>query len=405
MSFNQVKNYLITKDYPNEKFKNLEESFNTIKIGLGVTFSKDLPYTYITNIKGKKLGLYVIDREAMNMSHNVGGQFSLKIRAKSHRYNEISPYVYWNNNKQKVIDLGFQHLRKYKDEYTEDELPLLVPLHLSDDVNIPEYDYMNNKNHIGLEHECCLCLFRLGIPSSFPSNLMTFMIKDYLKDNPIDNLKILDLSAGWGDRLLSACALDATYMACDPNTEMIPIYDQIINKYGTKDKQKVHCLPFEDLDERDERDERKFNMMYTSPPFFDLEIYSNEDTQSSSRYKTLESWLTGFMYPCLEKANKMLMKNSPVFLHLSDIKDNERSYKYVQNVIDYATSKLKWKYIGIYGHAVKDKEQKQSETKETREIKNASLLKPTKFIKSFKDGIRVNKFGEALSQTIWYFKT
>ena len=99
-----------------------------------------------------------------------------------------------------------------------------------------------------------------------------------------------------------------------------------------------------------------------------------------------------------------MINNSPVFLHLSDIKSENRTINYVQKTIDYVTNELDWKFVGVYGHAVKDIE-KENETTETRQIKNTMLLKPTNYVKSFKDGIRVNKYNQALAQSIWYFVT
>ena len=396
MSLQEIKDYLLHLDYPKEKCKNMEECYNIIKNGDGVKLNCDFPYTYVTNITNhtRHLGLYILDREKMNNSHNVGLQFNYLVKSKSRRYDNISSYNYWNQNKESVIKLGLQHLEKYIDQYPSEELPI----ELGGTKSI-------NSNHIGLENECCLCLFRLGNPSSFPSNLMTKMITDYYnaynrKSMNNKEIKILDISAGWGDRLLSACSLDATYLSCDPNTEMRHVYDEIINTYGTIGRQRVYTMPFEDYicD-----NSFKYNCLYTSPPFFDLEIYSDEKTQSTSRYKSLDSWLNNFLFPCLKKCDSMLESNSPIYLHLSDIRSETRSYNYVSDVINYVVKQLKWRFIGVYGHVLQDKEDKESETAEIRAGKNTLLLKPTKYIKKFKDGIRINKKEEALSQSIWYF--
>ncbi len=48
-----------------------------------------------------------------------------------------------------------------------------------------------------------------------------------------------------------------------------------------------------------------FDLVLTSPPFFDLEIYVSdrgEDRQSSSDYPTFQGWLDGFLFPSMRKA-------------------------------------------------------------------------------------------------------
>ena len=59
-------------------------------------------------------------------------------------------------------------------------------------------------------------------------------------------------------------------------------------------------MGFEDLDIKtlikEDKILSKYNILYTSPPFFDLEIYSNEETQSNNRYKELDTWLDKFLF-------------------------------------------------------------------------------------------------------------
>ena len=398
MSYEKIIEYVKGLDYPIEKYVNLDECYDNIKNANGVKFTTTFPYTFLTNINSRDikvnhLGLYILERDTMNKCHNVGSQFNLIVRSKSRRFDSISSYEYWNTKKDEVIKLAKTHLEKYKDDYNNEELPIELGGTESD------------KNHVSLEHECSLCLFRLGMPSAFPSNLMTAMLRDKISKHNIkynnDPYKVLDISAGWGDRLISACSMDIFYTACDPNTNMKPIYEKIIDKYGNMNKQRVYTIPFEDYIPEDNA--LKYNALYTSPPFFDLEIYCEEDTQSTSRYKSPEKWLNCFLKPCLNKCNDLLLEGADIYLHLSDLKSENNTFQYVKDVIIYCTRTLKWKFIGVYGHTIGDKIDKESETIESRNIKNSMLLKPTSFIKSFKDGVRVNKRGEALSQSIWYF--
>jgi len=128
----------------------------------------------------------------------------------------------------------------------------------------------------------------------------------------------LDISAGWGDRLITAAALKMRYRAADPNTKLQPGYQKIINLYGDPALQEVDPVGFEDL----ELGEELFDVVLTSPPYFNLEIYNSEEkTQSIVRYPERTGWLVQFLFPVLQKAWKHLRIGGYMILHLGDNKE------------------------------------------------------------------------------------
>jgi DNA modification methylase len=52
-----------------------------------------------------------------------------------------------------------------------------------------------------------------------------------------------------------------------------------------------------------------FDFAFTSPPYFDTEIYSDEKTQASNRYKTLEEFNKKFLEKLIVKTIKALKPN------------------------------------------------------------------------------------------------
>ena len=42
--------------------------------------------------------------------------------------------------------------------------------------------------------------------------------------------------------------------------------------------------------------ENHFDMVFTSPPYFSVERYSYDDTQSWIRYKTIDDWNKNFLH-------------------------------------------------------------------------------------------------------------
>ena len=394
-------------EYPLEWIQDLNKCFNIVKTGDGIQYSEKIDWTCITKLNVPKLGLFILDRDIMNLSHYISSSYNLKYRAQSKRYNDISPYDYWCNNKDKVIQLAVNQLIRYQNTYAKYNLPIDLPENNEIEEH-NEIDIYNTKYdaYKSLENECSLCLFRLGMPSSFPANLMTYMLKNNVNNYVDNNLRILDISAGWGDRLISAISLDANYLSCDPNSNLSNTYYNMIHTYGNPEKQKVFTMPFEDLDIKtliaNGEILPKYNVLYTSPPFFDLEIYSNEETQSINRYKSLDIWLDKFLFKSLKICNDLLEKDSKIYLHFSDIIGSDKKLFFVERTINFCKS-IGWTFKGMYGHTIKDNVDKKSETTEIRNEKNKKLLKPTQFVKLFKDGIRINKYGQALSSPIWHF--
>lgn len=127
-------------------------------------------------------------------------------------------------------------------------------------------------------------------------------------------LKFLDISAGWGDRLIAAMSLGMDYTGFDPNTALIPGHQSLIAAFGQPERHTVQPLPFEEA----ELPADTFDLCLTSPPFFDLEVYSEEATQSVQRYPELGPWLEGFLFPALRKAWAALKLGGYLALHLGD---------------------------------------------------------------------------------------
>lgn len=328
-------------------------------------------YSHVNRVKSNNLGLVVIDINDLQKSNDYTARYTLIERVKSRRHDSIaSPYDYWKNNKDEVIKLSIEEMKKWPSKYGNYTQDLL--------------------------YQCSETLFRTGIPSSFPIPVMLSLL-EHIKDP-----RILDISAGWGDRLIGACKLNAFYTACDPNTKLSKAYKDIIDIHGSHDRQKVFCSPFEDwIIEGDSQ----YNVLFTSPPFFNLEIYTDEPNQSIERYKTIDDWINKFILVCLEKCNRQLSPNAKVYLHLADVinfKHTEKSIIYVQKIIQYCINTLNWKFIGNYGYCISDPE-KISEDRETLSKKNKTKLIERTNIKLYKDGIRCDNKGSYLAQAIWHF--
>jgi DNA modification methylase len=52
--------------------------------------------------------------------------------------------------------------------------------------------------------------------------------------------------------------------------------------------------------------DKSYDLMLTSPPYFDLEVYSHEETQSIKKYPTWAEWCDGFLEPVIREVLRCL---------------------------------------------------------------------------------------------------
>ena len=107
--------------------------------------------------------------------------------------------------------------------------------------------------------------------------------------NLFDAKHVFDFSMGWGDRLAGFHASNAeSYYGTDPNIAVFKNYENQNKLYGTNKKTIFKNSPAEDLDLSDS----EFDMVFTSPPYFDVEQYSTDESQSWQRYGSdIDAWL------------------------------------------------------------------------------------------------------------------
>lgn len=111
---------------------------------------------------------------------------------------------------------------------------------------------------------------------------------------------ILDFSSGWGGRCLAAMSLDKNYIGFDTNNKLKKPYNDLINTYDTKGKIRII---FQDSSKVD-FSKYKYDMIFTSPPYYDLEIYTN-----MRKYDTFNDFNDTFYHPVVSNSFKYLSKD------------------------------------------------------------------------------------------------
>ena len=133
---------------------------------------------------------------------------------------------------------------------------------------------------------------------------------------------VLDFSSGWGDRLCAfhACKDTESYMGIDPNVNLVQGYQKQNSFYNTGKKVQLISAPAEEVALPDDN----FDLVFTSPPYFNIERYTQEQNQSWKRYKKLEAWLEGFMFPVLTNSWKSLKRGGVLAINISDVYSNHQ---------------------------------------------------------------------------------
>ena len=129
---------------------------------------------------------------------------------------------------------------------------------------------------------------------------------------------IYDYSAGYGGRLLGITSSNMryNYIGIDPNTETIKYLNYLNNciqeAVGIKGEivQSVS----------EEYQPNNIDLAFSSPPYFNLEKYSDEETQCMVRYRTLDEWFSGYAEPTIKNIYKSLNKDGIFATNIADYK-------------------------------------------------------------------------------------
>jgi hypothetical protein len=271
-------------EYP---YYNLYYKLNKKEIKLLIKNYKPIIYDNIPNnlIKYNLLkydGKYFIIKENFldtSIINNLTDYFSENIRIRCRFGNNISRYDYWKKNKRKI-------LLKTEEKYNEINI-----------YNIRETIYYSIKGCNNFRITVALTILR------------------YFKAK-----KWLDISAGWGDRLLAGIFHNIKlYESTDPNLDLHPSYQNMINNFVTDSKKNrfiIHKNGFLEANIIN----NNFDIVFSSPPFFKLEKYSEYKEDSIKKYNDEDEWIDNFLVKSLIKCYYLLKKGGHLILYIGGSK-------------------------------------------------------------------------------------
>lgn len=149
----------------------------------------------------------------------------------------------------------------------------------------------------------------------FPLKAINELLSVYTK--PGDNY--YDFSCGWGMRALSALVNNVNYFGTDPNARLIDKILEMKNDYdevnGTKHNFDIRAIGSEVFVPEWEN---KMDFIFSSPPYFALEIYNSEN-QSYKEGMSYQEWIDTWMIPTIKNIYKYLKDDKLFAINIKDI--------------------------------------------------------------------------------------
>lgn len=134
-------------------------------------------------------------------------------------------------------------------------------------------------------------------------------------------LNCLDTSCGFGSRMSAVLLSGANYYGFDPNKDLFNKLKECNQFYLDNDiidknqKCELYCCGSEVFMEELEG---KFDVSFTSPPYFNLETYSNNDKMSYSD-GDYDNWLNCFVKPTIENTYKYLKVGGYAMINIKNL--------------------------------------------------------------------------------------
>ena len=125
------------------------------------------------------------------------------------------------------------------------------------------------------------------------------------------------MSGGWGGRLLGAIAGGVKeYITTEPSELTFDgLHDMAEDFAGNMDYEIFKCGS-----EAYQPEKEMLDLCFTSPPYFDLEKYSNEPTQSYVKFDTKQAWIEGFLLPTFKNCYYGLKTGGYMLINIADVK-------------------------------------------------------------------------------------
>lgn len=151
----------------------------------------------------------------------------------------------------------------------------------------------------------------------------------------LNNATVVDFCSGFGSRMLGAWASKnvRTYIGCEPIAKsyvgLTKLITEINCHFGASELLIRNCTAQDLLPTCNDN---SVDLVFTSPPYFDTEIYSDDQSQSRVAYGSYSDWLNNWLVVCIKQSMRILKSGGKLILNVA----NCSPYNIADNVLDFA---------------------------------------------------------------------
>jgi len=258
---------------------------------------------YYIPVGGKKVYMLIESLASDYEDYNIiSSFFTDTIRSKGKK-NADSVYNFFQKNKLEILNNIRRNCRNYQ------SMNYYQKMH-----EVRETVY----NIFGKRNECTS--HRVTVP---------FSLYHYFNAE-----KVLDYSAGWGDRAIAAMASGIAYTGIDPNPELHSCYKRMLDLF--KPQQKVEFIQ---CCAEDHSTDEVYDLMYTSPPYYNLERYTDHPDQSIKKYSSYRDWKEKFYFKMLLNSIKHVKHDGFIAVNIINWTNRGCNYRMLDDMINFMMDK------------------------------------------------------------------
>lgn len=327
-------------------------------------FKRDSFYHYSYPVKALKNPIKPADSKKYLFAASTGVEWIKKFNENRHAYGE---YDYWLQAKEDEQEYTGYNVELKNSKWltvNQDDVDSFgdqIPDHCKTNLVDGKYNQVKGKNYQIRIYKKGQKIFPLGFKAfriswcqyavNFPPLTAKYLYEKYTKDIKKDNdepVYIWDPSAGWGGRILGAMSIKSdkkyVYIGTDPNTDhniensrtkyhdLADFCNRIYFSGNSaslskllglkKHDYEIYQCGSEDMSKQEafQKYKGKIDLVFTSPPYFCKEIYSDDAEQSCHKFKAYSEWRDGFLTPTLKTAADWLSKDGVILWNIADIK-------------------------------------------------------------------------------------
>lgn len=166
-----------------------------------------------------------------------------------------------------------------------------------------------------------------AMPSNFRPMNAQALYEAYCPEGGV----IFDPSCGFGGRLTGALTSkkNFSYIGTEPNSKTYENLYKLGNAIEEVTGRKNSFRVIKQGSDVFRANPEIFDMIFTSPPYFDLEVYIDEPTQCYIKFPNIYDWIDGFVKATIENSYYMLKHDRYYAINIADFKYDGKIMNYV----------------------------------------------------------------------------